>query len=108
VGGSTEVVRLGVRDAPIWKDSLLGATAMAKTVRAVFDGEVLRPEEPVDLRPDTTYVVTIERETPASDEHGMYPLTEIAHLATDMGVADLSVEHSRYAHGRAPHEGGGG
>ena len=33
---------------------------MAKTVRAVFDGEVLRPESPVDLEPNATYVVTIE------------------------------------------------
>ena len=35
---------------------------MPKSVRAVFDGEVLRPEEPVDLKPNARYVVTIERE----------------------------------------------
>ena len=35
---------------------------MAKTVRAVFDGEVLRPEQPVDLQPNTTYVITIEQD----------------------------------------------
>ena len=38
---------------------------MAETVRAVFDGEVLRPEQPVDLQPNTTYVLTIEREAGA-------------------------------------------
>jgi hypothetical protein len=79
---------------------------MAKTVRDVFDGEVLRPEEPIDLHPNRTYLVTIEPATPAADEP--YPLTEIGRLATDMGVSDLSTEHSRYAYGRVPYERGGG
>ena len=35
---------------------------MAKSVRAVFDGQVLRPEEPVDLKTNARYLVTIERE----------------------------------------------
>ncbi len=29
-----------------------------------------------------------------------YPLTEIARLAVDMGVSDLSTRHDWYAHGR--------
>ncbi len=68
---------------------------MAKTVRAIFDGEVLRPEQPVDLEPNMTYVVTIERELSAKDGDAIetYPLTEIGRLATDMGVTDLA-EHS--------------
>jgi hypothetical protein len=47
---------------------LPGAMNMGKTVRAVFDGEVLRTEEPIDLRPDTTYFVTIEHATPSADD----------------------------------------
>ncbi|HLH26292.1 MAG TPA: antitoxin family protein [Chloroflexota bacterium] len=82
---------------------------MAQTVRATFDGEVLRPERPVDLQPNTTYVITIEREAPiaesAADE--VYPLTVIGRLATDMGVIDLSVHHDRYAHGCLADESGG-
>ncbi len=73
---------------------------MGQMVRVVFDGEVLRPEQAVDLRPNVTYVVTIEHEAStlaASD--ASYPLTEIASLATDMGVTDLSERHDRYAHG---------
>ena len=75
---------------------------MAKMLRAVFDGEVLRPEEPVDLKPDTRYVVTIEQEEEGEEtgEAGDYPLTKIGRLATDMGVTDLSTRHSWYAHGR--------
>jgi predicted DNA-binding antitoxin AbrB/MazE fold protein len=75
---------------------------MTKTLRAVFDGAVLRPEEPVDLKPNTRYVVTIEREEDGveTDRVGDYPLTQIGRLATDMGVTDLSIRHSWYAHGR--------
>lgn len=75
---------------------------MSQTVRAKFDGVALRPEIPIDLQPDTTYVVTIEREAPtvaAADEDD-YPLTVIGRLATDMGITDLSVRHDHYAHGR--------
>jgi hypothetical protein len=74
---------------------------MAKTLRAFFDGEVLRPDAPVDLEPNTRYVVTVEREdsTTSSDE-ATYPLTQLLGYATDMGVTDLSTRHSWYAHGR--------
>ncbi len=82
---------------------------MATTVRAVFDGEVLRPEQTVGLRRNTTYVVTIEREASAPEAvvEETYPLTAIRHLATDMGVTDLSTHHDRYAHGRVADESGG-
>ena len=75
---------------------------MTKTIRAVFDGEVLRPEQPTDLVPQKIYEITIEREVPA--ENGQtrdeYPLTQIAQLATDLGVEDLSIGHDRYARRR--------
>ncbi|HKY04813.1 MAG TPA: antitoxin family protein [Blastocatellia bacterium] len=42
---------------------------MTRTVQAVFDGEVFRPEEEVDLEPNTRVQITIEakekRETKA-------------------------------------------
>lgn len=34
---------------------------MKKTVRAVFDGRALWPEEPLDLPPDTTVEITVKR-----------------------------------------------
>ncbi len=74
---------------------------MVTTIRVLFDGEVLRPDRPVDLHPNTTYLVTIEGL--ASDERNAdeatHPLSAIRRLATDMGVPDLSVYHDRYAHG---------
>ena len=33
---------------------------MSKTLTAVFDGDVLRPDSPLDLKPNTRYVITIE------------------------------------------------
>lgn len=75
---------------------------MAKTVRVIFDGEVLRPEGPIDLKPNARYSVTIasEEEGEKTGTEGIYPLTEILKLATDVGVTDLSTRHSWYAHRR--------
>lgn len=72
---------------------------MTKTLRAIFDGNVLRPEGSIDLQPNTWYVVTIEREAEAKTDEETYPLTKILTLATDMGVTDLSARHDWYAHG---------
>ena len=33
---------------------------MSKTLQAVYDGEVLRPDEPLGLAPDTRVRITIE------------------------------------------------
>lgn len=33
---------------------------MSKTLDAVFDGEVLRPDEPIELEPNTRVRITIE------------------------------------------------
>jgi predicted DNA-binding antitoxin AbrB/MazE fold protein len=37
---------------------------MSRTVEAVFDGEVLRPKEPIDIEPNTRVRITIEPLTP--------------------------------------------
>jgi predicted DNA-binding antitoxin AbrB/MazE fold protein len=36
---------------------------MSRTVEAVFDGEVLRPEEPLELKPNARVRITVEEET---------------------------------------------
>jgi predicted DNA-binding antitoxin AbrB/MazE fold protein len=33
---------------------------MSKTLKAIFDGEVLRPDEPIELAPNTRVKLTIE------------------------------------------------
>ncbi len=77
-----------------------------KTLHAVFDGKVLRPEESVDLEVGTRYILTVERTTEAKAprEEPPYPLTQILEIATDMGVDDLSIRHDWYAHGRRDDE----
>lgn len=42
---------------------------MTKTLEAVFDGEVFRPDEPLDLAPDTRVRLTVE----TSDEPQTQP-----------------------------------
>jgi hypothetical protein len=76
---------------------------MSTTFHATFDGKVLHPEEDVDLKPNTRYVVIIEgeeKESKTSGEEEEYPLTFIRSLATDMGVSDLAENHDYYAHGQ--------
>lgn len=66
---------------------------MKKTLKAVFDGKVLRPEEPVDLEPNAHYLVTVER----AEEKPMVPpnrtLRRILERATDLGVSDFAKQH---------------
>ena len=40
--------------------TLRGGTGMTTTVFATYDGEVLRPEGPVNLAPNTRVRITIE------------------------------------------------
>ena len=75
---------------------------MTKTLHAVFDGKVLRPEESVDLEVGKRYILTVERtiEAKATSEEQPYPLTQILEIATDRGADDLSIRHDWYAHRR--------
>src|SRR2546423_7856144 len=75
---------------------------MSKTLQAVFDGEVFRPEDTVDLRPNTRYTITIEAEESngGAEDDPEHPLTALLSLATDMGVTDLATRHDHYAHGK--------
>jgi hypothetical protein len=75
---------------------------MTTTVRAVFDGHVFRPDEPVPLEPNARYVLTVEPEAAAAGADGsegqeVYPLSALGALATDMGVTDLAARHDWYA-----------
>jgi hypothetical protein len=38
---------------------------MTKTIEAVFDGETLRPDEPLELAPNTRVRLTIETASPS-------------------------------------------
>jgi len=76
---------------------------MSTIFHATFDGKALHPEEDVNLKPNTRYLVIVndEKKESESDDQGEYPLTAVLSLATDMGVTDLAENHDYYAHGRA-------
>ena len=74
---------------------------MSKTLEAIFDGEVLRPEDKTGLEPNTRYRITVERaERPNAPEEAAYPLTALLGLATDMGTTDLAAQHDLLGHGK--------
>lgn len=65
---------------------------MTYFITAQFDGNVIVPDEPLNLPPGRRIRVQIEPE-----EEAGYPLTRIGELATDMGVSDLAAQHQQYA-----------
>jgi hypothetical protein len=73
---------------------------MQRSVHVVFDGEVLRPEEPLDLEPNGRYVITIE-EAPSTPEGSGEPgiLDDLHDLITGFGVTDLAAQHDHYLYG---------
>jgi hypothetical protein len=80
----------------------VGAKVMSHRVHAVYDGEVLRPENDLDLIPNTRYLLIVEEDdhSPEISRETPYPLSFIRSLATDMKVTDLAERHDVYAHKR--------
>jgi len=73
---------------------------MKRTVTVIFDGEVLRPEQPIDLEPNVRYHVTIEDQSMPSQipgEPGI--LDDIVAFAQDLGVDDLAENLDHYLYG---------
>jgi predicted DNA-binding antitoxin AbrB/MazE fold protein len=76
---------------------------MGQRVRAVYDGQVLRPEEPVALRPGVACTLIVEEDRDDQQAQPEYVLTSLARLATDLGLSDLAERHTEYAHGHSAH-----
>jgi hypothetical protein len=70
---------------------------MSQTVTAVFDGEVLRPDTPLDLEPNARYVLTIQP-TPSRSEHNVWDTLERLAGTVD-APPDWSSEHDHYLYG---------
>lgn len=77
---------------------LINNQSMTKTITATFDGEYLRPDNPVDLQPNQRYLITVQAETetqtPAS---GWSAIEDLA--GTVEAPADWSIEHDHYLYG---------
>ena len=70
---------------------------MSKTLEAVFDGEVLRPDEPIDLEPNTRVRVTIEPAAGPRDKAKSFLRT--ARALNLQGPPDWSARLDDYLYG---------
>ena len=71
---------------------------MSQTLTAVFDGDVLRPDSPLNLEPNTRYVITIQSvEQPVTLENAWDVLE--AMTGTVEAPRDWSSEHDHYLYG---------
>jgi hypothetical protein len=70
---------------------------MTKTLHAIFDGEVLRPEEAVELKPNTSYTVIIKQEESLKSRNLWRVLSDLAGKIE--GPSDWSREHDHYLYG---------
>jgi hypothetical protein len=72
---------------------------MTTTVFATYDGEVLRPESPVTLAPNTRVRVTIE--TTVADENKSGSFLQTARALNLDGPSDWSERLEEYLYGEA-------
>jgi hypothetical protein len=73
---------------------------MVKTIHATFDGEVLRPEDPVALAPNTRVLVTIlEPDVQAGTEYSFLRMARSLNLG---GPPDWSERFEEYLYGEEP------
>lgn len=76
---------------------------MNKTVTAVFDGNTLRPDTPLDLEPNTRYVVTITAKVSDASLENAWDVLE-AITGSLEAPPDWSKEHDHYLYGTPKRE----
>ncbi len=74
---------------------------MTKQVRAIFNGNVFCPEEPVDLKLNHHYLLFIESIDNIEESNNVEddPAYDLVSLAVNTGIADFAVEHDHYLYG---------
>ena len=68
------------------------------TITVLFDGQVLRPEAPLDLEPNTRYVVTIRPDSTNIIAGNAWDVLE-HYAGTVDAPPDWSSEHDHYLYG---------
>ena len=79
---------------------------MSQTIEAIFDGNVLRPVEPLDIEPNTR--VTVHIETPEPAEGEPYAFFKFAKSLKLKGPPDWSERWEEYRDGKIPFPDEGG
>jgi hypothetical protein len=73
---------------------------MRRVIDVVFDGEVLRPDEPLDLERNRRYRVVIDQDEPEDEvPPGPGMLDDIVALAQPFGISDLAAQFEHYMYG---------
>lgn len=71
---------------------------MNKTITAIFDGQVLRPDTPLELEPNLRYVITIESASPPEASRDAWDVLETL-AGTVEAPQDWASEHDHYLYG---------
>jgi len=72
---------------------------MYKTLTAMFDGQALWPESPLDLELNGRYLIFVEKVPPVDDEEGdVWNLLETL-AGTVEAPSDWAAEHDHYLYG---------
>ena len=71
---------------------------MEKVLTVVFDGEVFRPEVPVDLKPNTSYQITIRDLPTTTNPASVWDVLD-KYTGSIEGPGDWSTEHDHYLYG---------
>jgi predicted DNA-binding antitoxin AbrB/MazE fold protein len=73
---------------------------MTKTLEAVYDGQALRPVEPLDLKPNTRLRIIVETSEPETPSRRSFLQT--ARSLKLEGPSDWSVRIGEYLYGDSP------
>ncbi|MGH9855868.1 MAG: hypothetical protein ACREBD_39030 [Blastocatellia bacterium] len=76
--------------------------ATTKTLTAVFDGQFLRPDAPLDLEPNVRYVITIAPQPEPATDGGLWDLLDQL-AGTINAPSDWAAEHNHYLYGAPKH-----
>lgn len=76
---------------------------MVRSLRATFDGEVLRPEEPLPIEPDTLVEITVEIPEPSASRS--YSFLRAARALGLEGPPDWSEQLEEHLYGERAHAG---
>lgn len=76
---------------------------LTQTITATFDGKFLRPDKPLNLKPNIRYVVTIQSAELKDTQEDSWDVLE-GLIGTVDAPSDWSVEHDHYLYGTPKRE----
>jgi hypothetical protein len=71
---------------------------MTRIVTAIFDGQVLRPESALDIKPNTRCRITVESPADATEGENVWDVLDGA-VGSVKAPADWATEHDHYLYG---------